>query len=319
LQEGDDAMSQRDRSTRTTRRPAPFEHLIVATDFSAGAGGALARAARLPLAERGRITVVHVLSDRIPGKTRAEAEKLARRRIDDARKGIARTLAARGRRDVEVSSDLCHGQPYVEIIRHARALGADLIVLGRHGRRPVRDMFIGSTAERVIRSGGLPVLVVNRNARRGYRRPLVAVDFEDTCRSVVTVALRVLGPEVTSAAMVHAYQVPFEGFVTAGARPRAEAELRKEYRQMAASGLDRIQELLGDLGLRWQTLIVRGDPRTAILATAVRHEADLLAVGTHGRSGIAHALLGSVAEWITQAAGCDVLVARAARVSFELP
>jgi hypothetical protein len=69
----------------------------------------------------------------------------------------------------------------------------------------------------------------------------------------------------------------------------------------------------------WQTVIVRGDPRTALLAETLRRRADLLAVGTHGRAGIAHALVGSVAEWVIQNAACDVLVARPVRVSFELP
>lgn len=106
-------------------------------------------------------------------------------------------------------------------------------------------MFIGSTASRVIRKGDIPVLVVSRKAGRTYRRPLVAVDLEDTSRAVVDLALRVLGPEVSAAVLAHA--------------------------------------------------------------------------GTHGRSGISHALVGSVAEWVIENATVDVLVARPARVSFELP
>lgn len=312
-------MNKPDDSTNGNQRPAPFEHVVVATDFSAGAGQAIARVGRLPLAARGKVTVVHVLSDRIPKKARADADKLARRQLEHATKSLSKAAAALGRRDIKVSSELCQGQPYVEIIRHARSVAADLIVIGRHGRRPVRDMFIGSTAERVIRAGDLPVLVVNRKAGRSYRRPMLAADLEDTCRSLVTVALRALGPEVTSGTMVHAYRVPFDGFITPGASPGDMTELRKEYRQMAVSGLAKFQASLGALGVRWQTVIVRGDPRAAIVAEAVQRRTDLLAVGTHGRSGIAHALLGSVAEWVIQAAACDVLVARPARVSFELP
>ena len=88
---------------------------------------------------------------------------------------------------------------------------------------------------------------------------------------------------------------------------------------MAVSGIAKLQASLSALGVKWQTVIVRGDPRTALLAETVRRRADLVAVGTHGRSGIAHALIGSVAEWVIQTAACDVLVARPARVSFELP
>jgi nucleotide-binding universal stress UspA family protein len=300
-------------------RPAPFQHIFVATDFSAGAVRAIARTGRLPLAEGGKVTVAHVLSDRIPNKARADAEKLARRHLERVSESLRKVAAAMGRRGITVSSELCQGQPYVEIIRHARSIAADLIVIGRHGRRPVRDMFIGSTAERVIRAGDLPVLVVSGKASPSYRRPLLAVDLEDTCRSVVTVALRALGPEVTTGTMVHAYHVPFEGFITPGASAGDMTDLRREYRQMAVSALARLQGSLSALGVQWQTVIVRGDPRAALLVEAVRRRADLIAVGTHGRSGIAHALIGSVAEWVIQAAACDVLVARPARVSFELP
>lgn len=306
-------------ASTVTHRRTPFEHVFVATDFSAGAARAIARAGRLPLDEGGRVTVAHVLSDRIPKKARGDAEKLARRRLERLSKGLSKAAAAQGRRDIEFSSELCQGQPYVEIIRRARSLGADVIVIGRHGRRPVRDMLIGSTAERVIRAGDLPMLVVSRRAHRPYLRPLLAVDLEDTCRAVIVLASRVVSPEVTSGTMVHAYHVPFEGFMSPGALPGDMTDLRKEYRRMAAAGLTKLQASLGGPGLRWQAVIVRGDARTAILAEAARRRTDLVVVGTHGRSGIAHALIGSVAEWVVRAATCDVLVGRPTRVSFALP
>lgn len=302
-----------------TKRPALLDHVFVASDFSTGAGHAIARAARLPLADRAKVTIVHVLSDRISKRLRASAEKLARSQLAQAMKSLRKIAASLGRREIEVSSELCEGRPYVEIIRHARSVDTDLIVLGRHGLRPVKDMFIGSTADRVIRAGDLPVLVVSRKASGAYHRPLVAVALEDSCRSLVTVALRVIGPDVASARMIHAYHVPFEGLITPGVEPGDMTDLRKEYRGTAAGGVAKLEASVRDLGVRFQTVIARGDPRTAIMAEADRCEADLLAVGTHGRSGLAHALIGSVAEWVIQSAACDVLVARPVRVSFELP
>lgn len=301
------------------RRPAPFRHVLVATDFSTGAARAIARAARLPLAKQGKLTVAHVLSDRLPRRERASVEKLARREIERTARSLRRMMAASERPGVTVASELWQGQPYVEIIRHARSSSADLVVLGRHGHRPMRDMFLGSTAERAIRAGDLPTLVVSRKASRPYRRPVFAIALEDTCPSIITAALRVLGPEVANATMVHAYHVPFEGLMRTGAGPGRMTELRAAYRRAAVEGIVKLQRALGDVGIRWQNVIVRGDPRTAILGEVGRRRADFLSVGTHGRSGVAHALLGSVAEWLVRAAPCDVLVARPARVSFELP
>lgn len=311
-------MIERHPAAITTLRPPPFEHLFVATDFSPGAAHAIARAGHVPLADGARITVVHVLSDSVPERAREAAETLARRHLARAAKALLSTTR-RSRRAVRTSTELCRGQAYVEIIRHARSAGADLIVLGRHGLRRLRDMFIGSTAERVIRAAGLPVLVVSRKPNRAYRSPIIAVDLEDTCRSVISDAVRVLGPEVATATMVHAFHVPFEGFMTSGVSSETMTDIRKEYRQAASSGIAKLRATLGDLGVRWQTVVVRGDPRSAVVAEAARRRADLVVVGTHGRTGFSHALIGSVAEHVIQAAPCDVLVARPARVSFELP
>ena len=65
-------------------------------------------------------------------------------------------------------------------------------------------------------------------------------------------------------------------------------------------------------------MLQEGDARQVILDVAAERAADLVALGTHGRSGVAHVLLGSVAEAVIRAAGCDVLVARAVG-PFTLP
>jgi nucleotide-binding universal stress UspA family protein len=110
--------------------------------------------------------------------------------------------------------------------------------------------------------------------------------------------------------LVHAYHVPFEGFVTPAASPSETTDLRKEYRAAAASRVAKLQQSLADHGVACEAAVVRGDPRTVIVNEVARRRADLLVVGTHRRSGIARALIGSVAEWVIQAAASDVLVAR---------
>lgn len=308
------------RSKPTPRRKrGPLEHLFVVTDFSAGAAQAVGRAARLPLAEGARISLVHVLADDVPRKLRAAVEKAAHHELEQAAAALSKAAASAGHADIAVATRLCRGQAHVEILRHARSAGADLVVLGRHGQRTVKKMLLGSTAARVIREGDLPVLVVSRRATRSYGRPLIAVSLEDTSREVVEAALRVIGPEVRDLLLVHAYNVPFEGFVTLNASRREVSAFRTEYKKAAAADLERFRASVSDLGIRWQASIERGDARTVILSEARRRAADLICVGTHGHSGLSHAIIGSVAEWVVQAANCDVLVSRSAKVSFELP
>lgn len=296
----------------------PLKHLLVPTDFSKGAERVIGRALQLPLAPGARVHVVHVLPGDLPAKVRAKAEA-------DARNSLEQTLsraAGHVRKSscaLKLTSEVLRGEAFVEIIRCSRSIEAELIVLGRHGRRPVRDMFIGTTAERVIRKGDVPVLVANINPSEPYRRPLIATDLEDATRRTFELALRVLGPEAKSVSVVHAYRAPFEGFITPTVSAREKSDYRRSFHEQAVKGLAKVLAPYQDIGVQWKAAVRFGDARLVVLGEALRRRADLLVVGTHGRSGVAHALLGSVAEWVIEAAPCDVLVTRPVRFSFELP
>jgi nucleotide-binding universal stress UspA family protein len=291
--------------------------VLVPTDFSKGAERALGRALLLPLAQGARLHVLHVLPGDLPVKVRAKVEAKAKRTLDRvlsrARAGM--TIGREG----NLTSEILVGEAFVEIIRCSRRMGAELIVLGRHGCRPIRDMFIGTTAERVARKGDVPVLVVNRTPVRPYRRPLIATDLGDASHRTFELALRILGFGVPTIHVVHAFNVPFEGFVTPTFSAREKSDYRKALRETAVAGLSAFLATYEDVDVRWKTAIRAGDARSVTLGEAARRRTDLIAIGTHGRAGVAHALLGSVAEWVITAALCDVLVARPIRFSFKLP
>ncbi len=295
---------------------AGFKTLLVATDFTPGAAWAAGRAALLPFAPGAEVRLLHVLPDGMPADLHARADQDARRALDEVALPAFRAAKAAG---AAPSPGVRIGTPYVEIIREARTRAADLIVLGRHGRRGIRDLFLGSTAERVTRMGGAPVLVVNRRPARPYRRMLIALDLGDTSRATVELALRAAGGGEVEMILLHACGTPFQGFVASGLTTAELDAYRRERRVASLSLLRGFQESLGDRGVSWRTTVRSGDPRVEILCEAGRRRADLIVLGTHGRTGVSHALLGSVAEWIVRRAERDVLVARAAPVSFDPP
>lgn len=287
----------------------PFRAVLVPTDFSAGSAAALDRGLALPLGARARLDLVHVLSG-VPAKVRTKVEAAAR-------EALAREVErARSRRsEIEVTSRLLHGQVSVEIIRRARSIDAELVVIGRHGRRPVRDAFIGSTAARVVRTGGTPVLVVRGAATDPYQRPLLATDLEDAVRQLAKLTLRVVGRR-TTVNVVHAVHIPFEGFMApTGA---AREKLRRPAEEAARSELERLLSAYRDHA-HWRPVVRTGDARSILVDEVIRRGADLIVLGTHGRTGLSHVLLGSVAEWTLMNAPCDVLVARHAGFTFERP
>ena len=80
-------------------------------------------------------------------------ESRLQEKLDSLVKGIAKP-------GVEISAGIAEGVPYVEIVRGAKALHADLIVIGTHGRTGLAHMMLGSVAERVVRTSDVPVLTV---------------------------------------------------------------------------------------------------------------------------------------------------------------
>lgn len=290
-----------------------FRQVVVATDFSPGAAAALGRVASLPLGPGATVSILHVVPSSLPARLRDAACARATRRLRRAAAGVARAVAGRVA-DLEVGCTVAVGAPHVEIIRHARAIGAELVLVGRHGPRAVRDALLGSTAERVVRKGDVPVLLVNEGGA-AYRRVLVAVDLSDASGRVVDLALALLPPGTGALRMVHAFHVAFEGWLVGDAL----AGYRREHREAALAGARRLAASCTRRGIRCDLAVREGDPRSVVLREAVRADCDLVVIGTHARSGVAHALLGSVAEWLIRAAPCDVAVTRPARFTFDPP
>jgi nucleotide-binding universal stress UspA family protein len=296
---------------RRSRPVAPLRRVLVATDFSAGAARAVARAARLPMGRGAALTILHVLP---VGRTHDERTRLAaaaRRALAVATRMARQRVRRSGQADIAIRPLLAAGHPVAEIVRSARRCGAELVVVGRHGERTFRDLLIGSTAERVIRRGDRPVLVVGRPARAPYRRPLVAIDVSASSPYGLQLARRVAGPGA-SLDVLHAHSVPLEGYMRrAGVSDEIMQAYRAEYQRRAAVALDKFlaDALDGNAGGR--RVLRRGDARRVILRELQHEPVDLVVVGTHARPGVSHLLLGSVAEAVVRGAGCDVLVARA--------
>jgi nucleotide-binding universal stress UspA family protein len=141
--------------------------ILVATDFSDASESALKYAKSLAKAFGATIHVLHVLEDlaahawttevyvaALPG-VHEEMEKQARERLDA-------TLTAEEREAFKAQLTLRTGSAFVEIVRHAREIKADLLVMGTHGRGAIAHMLLGSVAERVVRKAPCPVLTVRQ-------------------------------------------------------------------------------------------------------------------------------------------------------------
>lgn len=283
-----------------------FRSLLVPLDLSPLADRVLARVALLPFAPRAKVTLLHVVPTSLSFSATRRAAGDAKETLARERSQLLKDLP----KGVTVAIDVKVGVAPAVIADAAAAAKAELVVMGRGSPRGLRDAFLGSTAERVIRRTHVPVLAVRSPARTEYRRPVAALDIDDGSHDVVTLLQRLLPEPHPSVEVVHAYDVPFRQMRYPNLTDEDFAEVRDHYRQEAMHGLMRIlrAEVPADELSRWTLHAKFGNPRAVVLKAAKQEKADLLALATHGYRGVAHAFLGTVAGDVLRHVGCDVLV-----------
>jgi nucleotide-binding universal stress UspA family protein len=209
------------------------------------------------------------------------------------------------------------GSPWNSIVDFAKSHQIDLMCLGTHGRGGLSRMVLGGVAEKVVQHAPCKTLVVRRHEHEfvdddhlepALRRILVPIDFSDTSRAAleegVTLAhqfgaeLQLLhvvednSPSVSQIAL--AYPV-FQSYV-------------HELVKTGQKQLDGLTLPACEPALAIQRKVVIGDPVDKINDYAGQHGIDLIVMGTHGRTGPSHWLIGSVAERVVRSAPCPVLV-----------
>jgi nucleotide-binding universal stress UspA family protein len=140
-----------------------MRRIVCATDFSQASRAALTKAVQLAKANRASLHVVHVLGYVTPlvgdgYMSPATFEQIERSNRQWAQKNLARVLAKARGAGVKATGKVVDGVPHEQIVRAAR--GADLLVLGTHGRTGVARFFLGSVAGRVAAMAKVPVLTV---------------------------------------------------------------------------------------------------------------------------------------------------------------
>jgi nucleotide-binding universal stress UspA family protein len=142
------------------------------------------------------------------------------------------------------------------------------------------------------------------------RRILVATDFTDGSERALDWAIELAAPIGASVVVLHAYEVPVMGFPD-GAMV-ASADVAASIVEAAKVALERTVEARRGLGVPLEAVLRAGLAWQEIASVAHELHADLIAVGTHGRTGVARAFLGSIAEKVIRTSDRPVAVIHAA-------
>lgn len=298
--------------------------ILVSTDLSPRADHALTRARLLARAHGAALTLQHVVErgpdiDTLPESWMRELFGAAGSPTETLRQRAEAALRAKlADAPSGAQTEVSVGVPFVEIIRAARERNAELVVLGAHGGHYIREWLLGTTAERVIRKGDRPVLVVKKPPKGPYRRLLVAVDFSETSKRALALAVR-MAPKAR-VALLNVYDFGLAEPLRAGGTTSEELLLLQQtYEQQRR---ERLVAFAREAGLdpdKAQLLVRYGYPGLVINAVAAEQRAHLVAVGTQGLSGLRYVLLGSVAEHVLRESRCDVLAVHPGMVQAGSP
>ena len=289
------------------RRELGLRRVLVGTDLSPDGDRALRRAAALSFAPRAKLLVIHVLPPRIAPAVASIVRGAAEVKLEAAVRRLRDRLTARGRTDISIELRVAQGRAAEVLDRLGRAYRTALVVVGRRGQSRIRELVLGSTARRLLRTGRHPVLVVGRQPEGPYRKALVGLDFSPEALRAARMT-RQMVPSSASLVAVHAYEDPARG-LPPGLIPdqtaRVGAALRSRTRLV-----QRAIETAGRGDTPWRIEVTEGDARRVLLEAARAKKADLIAVGSAGKSRVVRTALGSVAEGVLDGAPCDVLVVR---------
>lgn len=292
----------------------PLARILAATDLSAPARHAVARAFRLAARSGGELHLLHAMEldalDNLRELLGGDLSAFKTALTDEARAQL-RQLAADSACNCGVAAQtrIVPGHPLAAIGGEADALNADLLVLGARGESFLRHALLGSTAARLLRKSiRRPVLVVKQPPHEDYSSVLVAVDFSPVSREAIRLARR-LAPDA-DLVLLHAFELPYEGKLTFAG---VEEQVIRQYIQ---AGIEtrraQLHALAASAGLAPADYSARvihgGDPAQQIIALEQEVDADLIVVGKHGTHVTEELLLGSVTKHVLAEAQGDVLV-----------
>jgi nucleotide-binding universal stress UspA family protein len=178
-----------------------------------------------------------------------------------------------------------------------------------HRADAMKDLFVGTTAERIIRQSDAPVLMVRDNPGGPYRKVLVATDRSEASSRALQAALRLV--PAADFLVGHVFETPFPGLI------RLSEEHAEDYRRERAAETDEqvkrdleafLEVHTGPKKPKITTLCERGEAITALASMVDRHQPELLVIGTNGANGGVGSHLGSVAVAFLKNPPCDVLV-----------
>jgi len=266
-----------------------LKKILTALDGSKTSESVLPYLETLLASEDANVTLIRVISGPSPERAQRAYAYLNR---------VAAGLRAKG---AVVATEVRTGAPALELAELAAKGGYSLLLMCSRGKSGLKRLLLGSVAEEVLRRSLAPVLIVHpltkAEGKPRIRRIVVPLDGSARSASIL--------PHVATLARATGARLLFMTTVN----PRAKSDLPVE---IVARNLFREQKQLHRQGIATELSIRYGDPVEEILSFSDVQNADLVALATHGRSGVERAMYGSVTESVLRKGALPLLILRTA-------
>jgi nucleotide-binding universal stress UspA family protein len=265
------------------------QKILTALDGTKASESILPYLESLLTSQDANVTLVRVIPTGSPARARDAALYLNRMASDLRAKGAV----------VDIQTPTGKAAP--TLVEMAAQGGYSLLLMCSRAKTGVQRLLMGSVTEEVLRHASVPVLVVHPRTRNGEKPKLkrIVVPLDGSHRSAAILAPAAALARATGARLL------FTTVVEPGAHEEIPA-------QLVARSLFREQKRLLEEGIPTEMNIRYGDPAAEILSYSDVQTADLVALSTHGRTGLDRARFGSVAETILRKGRLPMLVVRTA-------
>ncbi len=291
-----------------------FHHIIAAVDFTPSCRAALHEAVRRALLDGSQITAVHVMDEFLVKELKVALS------IDEAT--VRKEWLAKLRRFVDesdVAADLVNtevrvGHPFLELVQACATHSADLLVMGARGSKDEQGR-IGTIAAKCVRKAPVDVLIVRKSQHGPFQHVVACVDFSENSAKAVQFALHVADQDKAGLDCLHVYQsavtmaLDYGGFATPLPPMETDDQALAAMQAELDAFLEPFTRKTGTLAVKH---LIKESPniREAIQEQVSQSQADLVVLGTRGKSGLRELLIGTTAEKILQHAPCSILAVK---------
>jgi len=290
-----------------------YEKILVPLDGSELAETVVPYVGALAARMDSEITLLHVCSP-----NEAHYYHVNQIYLDKLAESLRSELLTSREKTIDIITMVGSGSSAEEISGYAESNAINLIAMSTHGRAGVGRWALGSVADKLVKSSRTPILLVRSEVperipaeswpTKGILVPLDGSEFGETALPYVEELAKTLDKEVVLLQVVTT-EFRFVADMSGGGVFLTGQDI-KAWTSNAEAYLNKIVARLKDKGISSQILVMVGGPADRVVECVKEYDVDLVVMSTHGHSGIARWILGSVAQRVLEGVGTPLMLVR---------